>query len=76
MLSTVDMSTPVVAMNEPCVAVTKQRIVSNGVSVSRLHGGGVALSVHEGDHRAIVELTPDELRVFLERLTVFAAAMS
>jgi DNA gyrase inhibitor GyrI len=44
-----------------CAAVTKERTISNGVSVSRLNSGNFAVAVHDGERRVIVELTPGEL---------------
>lgn len=55
------------------VSVVKERTVSNGVTVSRLKSGEFALSVHDGDRRAIIELSADELREFATRLVAWAA---
>jgi len=72
MLSTVDIAASVEA-SDSCVSATKTRAVSNGVSVSRLKSGAFAIAVHDGDERAIVELTADEMRDFAARLARFAA---
>jgi hypothetical protein len=49
-------------------AIAKQRAISNGVSVSRLNSGNYAVAVHDGDRRAIVELTPAEMADFMDQL--------
>ena len=72
MLSTVDIPASVNA-SDSCVSATKQRSISNGVSVSRLKSGAFAIAVHDGDRRAIVELSAAELRDFAARLLRFAA---
>ena len=74
MLSTADMVPPE-AVNErdSCVSVVKVRQVSNGVTVSHLQSGEFALSAHDGEHRAIVQMTGEELRDFAKRLLLLVA---
>jgi len=59
MPSSVDMDHPSLA------AVVKARTVGVGISLSRLHTGDFAISILDGSNRAIIELTPDELRGWL-----------
>lgn len=68
MLSRVDIAPSATAATALPVSIVKVREVSNGVSVSRLHSGGFALSVHDGDRHAVVDVTGDELRDFARRL--------
>jgi len=74
MLSSVeDMSPPAVASDHTSVSIVRVHQVSNGVTVSRLRSGAFAVSVHDGDQRAIVEITVDQLRAFATQLARLAA---
>jgi len=69
MLSSVD-------IQPTSVSVTTGRFISNGVTVSRLTSGNFAVAVHEGDRRAIVDLTPGELSGLLEHITRLISSAS
>lgn len=62
--------------DDSIVAIVKQRTISNGISVSHLRSGNFAVSVHDGDRRAIIELSADQLRDFGARLLRFLAECS
>ncbi len=49
-------------------AITKLKMVSSGVTISRLHSGQFALSAHSDDKRVIVDLSDDECRDLVRQL--------
>jgi DNA gyrase inhibitor GyrI len=61
------------AADDASVSIVRTHQVSNGVTVSRLRSGEFAVAVHDGDLRAIVDVTADELRDFAARLARLAA---
>jgi hypothetical protein len=74
MLSTVDTATQQEnGISENFAAVANAKQVSTGVSVCQLRSGLFAVSVHDGDRRAIVELTADELRGLARTIAAFPA---
>ena len=61
-------------MDKTLASITKMRQVSNGVSLCRLTSGAFALAVHDGGTRAIVELSDEELRRFLDEVAALVRA--
>ncbi len=69
MLSSVDKAvSPRNVVERQSVSITKARIVSTGVTISRLKSGRFAISAHDGNRRVIVELSDAEAQHFAREL--------